>query len=686
MVGDLSVLQCPDLLRQSLDQASSEVRHSRGFSEHFHRSDWVMEAPNAGLRFNQEGMGKYMGLLGGGSFTWACFRCETIVEKILESASNSKFLNLGMDSLQTHIRRRIDGSKIIVTMCAQVVASITCTNPPYMLEGLRDDMSWSLLEKVAFKEGQEPNDSRLVAIGKDIVKRCTGNPLAIRTIGGVLYTKGVQCLHELVDEYFMDLLQRQPVHRVILDKVDHDTIILSLRRLRALDLHNTSLRILSSSISKLKHLRYLDLSKNEVIKKLPSSITELLNFQTLKFYSLKRLKELLRKLRDMISTRHLETGTVSVEKRNGGIKELKDLNELREELMITKMANLRNVASESKEANLKGKQHLEVLTLDWSQEITKHISSEEDEALLEGNQPHLNLKEFHIYGYRVQRLPNWMSFNLSLLLPNLLEITIWNCTKCLHLPLFSHLPKLKVLRLEVINAIEYVEDSSVKSSSSLSFKGNSLKEGTKCKDFFTCLEELDLHQPDAYAIASFSGRTGAKECACQAFTMFGNGSSRSEFGASFISFHAEGYAHRWYRRFGFISREGVLLSLVSSAFIHTKLSSSSMPNQGKHGEFNISLCQELDLATDVENNIMELQGLLRLCMLKIGDMSKLNSLSGGLQHVTTLTYLHISNCSNLKALPEWIDKLTSLQRFEILDCPQLASFPQALCSLEALKY
>ncbi|KAE8716658.1 hypothetical protein F3Y22_tig00110114pilonHSYRG00562 [Hibiscus syriacus] len=787
---------------------------------------------------------------------WVCvsdvFYVKTIVEKILESATNSKFENFGMDSLQTQLRRRIDGrkyllvlddmwndnrerwrnladllmngargSKIIVTTRAQLVASITGTIPPYMLEGLPDDMSWSLFEKVAFKEGQEPNDSRLVAIGKDIVKRCAGNPLAIRTIGGVLYTKdtetewlslkerqlltitrneddvlyvlklsyeqlppylkqcfaycslfpkdyeinkqmlillwiaegfiqsfqGVQCLEELADEYFMDLLRRsffqdveydewgnviscklhdlmhdlaqlvagsdstmvdldcknlcertrhvsfnavldsswkipppllnmnkirsfllpiQPVHRVILDKVDHDTIISSLRRLRVLDLHNTGLRILPSSISKLKHLRYLDLSKNEVIKKLPSSITELRNLQTLKIYSCKRLEELPRKLRDMISLKHLETGqctglthmpsgigqltslqtltrfvvgTNSIERSSGGLSELKDLNELRGELMIAKLENLRNVASECKEANLNGKQHLEVLTLDWSREVT-NVSSEEDKALLEGLQPHLNLKEFHIYGYRAERFPNWMSFDLSLLLPNLLEITIWNCTRCLHLPLFSHLPKLKVLRLEVITAVGYIEDSSAESSSS-SFGGNSLKGGTEeGKDFFPCLEELVL-----FDLRNLKG---------------------------------------WRREDPAVMDDNHGKTAAAASRQRPLQQKEPMPSFPCLSKLKIGICTNLThmpLHPFLEE--LELKNVPAK-LLQQSAMAAAGGNSGYLFYLSKLKAMHIDGIINLVSFPEkGLHHLTSLQHLSIQNCPHLACLTQE--SMESLK-
>lgn len=80
------------------------------------------------------------------------------------------------------------GSKVLITTRTKLVAEITSTiKPPYVLSGLPKDKSWILLKRMAFGEGQDTTDPGLETIGMDIVEKCQGVPLAIKTIGRVLY-------------------------------------------------------------------------------------------------------------------------------------------------------------------------------------------------------------------------------------------------------------------------------------------------------------------------------------------------------------------------------------------------------------------------------------------------------------------------------------------------------------------
>ncbi|XP_028799882.1 putative disease resistance protein RGA1 [Neltuma alba] len=81
------------------------------------------------------------------------------------------------------------GSMIIVTTRSTEVADTIGTNPPLSLKDLDEDKSWELFCRVAFRDGKEPTDHKLVGIGKDIVRKCHGVPLAIRTIGSLLFNK-----------------------------------------------------------------------------------------------------------------------------------------------------------------------------------------------------------------------------------------------------------------------------------------------------------------------------------------------------------------------------------------------------------------------------------------------------------------------------------------------------------------
>ncbi|KAI6693448.1 hypothetical protein NL676_021158 [Syzygium grande] len=82
------------------------------------------------------------------------------------------------------------GSKILVTTRSHTVAKVTNKKSViHVLRGLSEDKSWNLFRKMAFGDGVESLDPELEEIGQDIIRKCAGVPLAIRTIGGLLYSK-----------------------------------------------------------------------------------------------------------------------------------------------------------------------------------------------------------------------------------------------------------------------------------------------------------------------------------------------------------------------------------------------------------------------------------------------------------------------------------------------------------------
>ncbi|XP_039155886.1 putative disease resistance protein RGA3 [Eucalyptus grandis] len=81
------------------------------------------------------------------------------------------------------------GSKILITTRSSLVVEATdAKSIKFNLRGLSAEKSWDLFKKMAFKDGETSSDSVLEEIGRDIVKKCAGVPLAIKTIGSLLYT------------------------------------------------------------------------------------------------------------------------------------------------------------------------------------------------------------------------------------------------------------------------------------------------------------------------------------------------------------------------------------------------------------------------------------------------------------------------------------------------------------------
>ncbi|GMP55477.1 hypothetical protein CsSME_00020285 [Camellia sinensis var. sinensis] len=83
------------------------------------------------------------------------------------------------------------GSKIISTARSMHVVSTMRTSPSltYHLNQLSENESWTMFWKRAFANGGPIETSNLVAIGRKMVEKCKGVPLAIESLGGLMYSR-----------------------------------------------------------------------------------------------------------------------------------------------------------------------------------------------------------------------------------------------------------------------------------------------------------------------------------------------------------------------------------------------------------------------------------------------------------------------------------------------------------------
>ncbi|WMV43241.1 hypothetical protein MTR67_036626 [Solanum verrucosum] len=92
------------------------------------------------------------------------------------------------DNLRAVLKVGASGASVLTTTRLEKVASIMGTLQPYELSNLSQEDCWLLLMQRAFGYQEEINPN-LVAIGKEIVKKCGGVPLAANTLGGILRFK-----------------------------------------------------------------------------------------------------------------------------------------------------------------------------------------------------------------------------------------------------------------------------------------------------------------------------------------------------------------------------------------------------------------------------------------------------------------------------------------------------------------
>ncbi|XP_062175504.1 putative disease resistance protein RGA4 [Alnus glutinosa] len=878
----------------------------------------------AQLIFNDEKIKKHFELK-----MWVCvsdnFDVEIIVGKILESATNKKTEKFEMNTLINALRKEIDGkkyllvlddvwnedpkewfdlkkllmggargSRILVTTRSEKVANITYSIKPYLLKGLDEHKSWALFKQMAFEKGQEPKNPRIVEIGKEIVKKCVGVPLAIRTMGSLLYFKNsetewlsfkdnelskisqrendilptlklsydqlpshlkhcfaycslfpkdykidkstliklwmaqgfiklsdqTRCLEDVGHEYFMDLLRRSffqeaemnkfgdiikcKIHDLMHDlailvagllittlddketfivektsqvsvayhissssskvstllckatrmrtflhlgkyfeaNIDCDATFSSSKFLRVLDLHQSydyskTLKNLSF-IGMLKHLRYLDLSCEREMKKLPDSITRLQNLQTLKLSDCISLEELPRDIKKLVNLMHLEidgcdsltympvglgqltnlqtlsafyvhSGSPSRHSDSGGLQELGGLNKLRGELWIVNLGHGKGVALECKAANLKEKQHLSTLSI-WWKEVGLDDANNSDEASLEGFEPHPNLKELYLNYYQGSRLPSWL-----LLLTNLVSFRLEYSQKCQYLPTLSQLPSLKYLLLWSLKSLEYISEEDGDSND---FSSSS----TVQTPFFPSLKTISLNycpnlkgwwrsrKMDSSAELNSDSDNSVEITEHHLLPSFPRLSdlwiSNCPMLTSMPMFpHLEDYLQLSNSSWKPLQQTMMMNMVAPQSTTSTATASSSSPPLSKLKSLTLDSIEDLET--------LPLHNLTSLASLEISRCNRLKSLSPGIQHLIALRNLDLASCRELEvannedemqwqgltsllslrfsrlpklvSLPSGLQHATTLQKLEIVECESLTAIPEWIHNCKSLQ-
>nr|XP_019711136.2 putative disease resistance RPP13-like protein 1 [Elaeis guineensis] len=184
----------------------------------------------AQLVYNDSKVKEYFDLTG-----WVCvsddFDVPRLTKAIIESITEKSCNLTEISPLQNSLKKKVEGRKlllvlddvwneqqslwetfripfvgaetvvrIIVTCRNDSVAKIMQTVLPYHPGYLSEDESWSLFKHYAFA-GRDPEEQpHLADTGKQIVKKCSGLPLAVKTIGSLLR-------HEMDEDCWMEVLQ-----------------------------------------------------------------------------------------------------------------------------------------------------------------------------------------------------------------------------------------------------------------------------------------------------------------------------------------------------------------------------------------------------------------------------------------------------------------------------------------------
>ncbi|KAI9396833.1 hypothetical protein POPTR_004G170232v4 [Populus trichocarpa] len=526
--------------------------------------------------------------------------------------------------------------------------------------------------------------------------------------------------------------------RTVFSMVDVFNGSLKFKSLRTLKLQRSNITELPDSIWKLRHLRYLDVSRTS-IRVLPESITKLYHLQTLRFTDCKSLEKLPKKMRNLVSLRHLhfddpklvpaevrlltrlQTLPLFVVGPDHMVEELGCLNELRGALEICKLEQVRD-KEEAEKAKLRGKR-INKLVFEWSYDEGNNSVNSED--VLEGLQPHPDLRSLTIEGYGGGYFSSWI-----LQLNNLTVLRLNGCSKLRQLPTLGCLPRLKILKMSGMPNVKCIGkefySSSIGSAAELfpaleelTLRGmDGLEEwmvpGGEGDLVFPCLEELCIEECrqlrqlptlgclPRLKILKMSGMPNVK-CIGKEFYSSSIGSAAELFPAlEELTLRGMDGLEEWMVPGGEVVAVFPRLEKLS-IWQCGKLESIPRCRLSSLVEFEIHGCDELRyfsgefdgfkslqilriLKCPMLASIPSVQHCTALVQLRIYDCRELISIPGDFRELKySLKTLSVNGCK-LGALPSGLQCCASLEELTVIDCSELIHFSglQELSSLRSL--
>ncbi|XP_049387277.1 putative disease resistance RPP13-like protein 1 [Solanum stenotomum] len=506
-------------------------------------------------------------------------------------------------------------------------------------------------------------------------------------------------------------------HIMLSKKVLHN-VLPRLTSLRALSLSCYEIVELPNELFiKLKLLRFLDISQTK-IKRLPGSICVLYNLETLLLSYCEDLKELPLQMEKLINLRHLDISNTCCLKMPLHLSKLKslqvlvgakfllggwrmeDLGEAQNLYGSVSVVELQNVVDrrEAVKAKMKEKNHVEQLSLEWS-ESSSADNSQTERDILDELRPHKNIKEVEITGYRGTIFPNWLADPLFL---KLVKLSLSYCKDCYSLPALGQLPSLKILSVKGMHGITEVTEEFYGSLSSK--KPFNYLEKLEFEDMpewkqwhvlgsgeFPILEKLKIKN-----CPELSLETPIQLSCLKRFKVVGSSKVGVVFDdAQLFRSQLEG------------TKEIEELDIRDCNSL-TSFPFSILPTTLK--TLTISRCKKLKLEVPVGEmfleelklhkcdciddispellprartlNVFNCHNLTRFLIptatesLFIRNCENVEILSvacGG----TQMTYLNILGCRKLKCLPERMQELLpSLKELKLINCPEIESFPE----------